>query len=96
MSDGDRPMSEDRAVELLQGIWGEMKTLNGRVNRLGDRLDRGLGELREELSGRLEAGFGMMDRRFDQLLLGEHGQEHQQFRKRLDRLEAHSGLQPLE
>ena len=69
---------------MLQGIWNEMKTLNGRVNTTNDRLDR--------LAARVEAGFARVDERFDQLLLGEHGREHCDFRERIARIEQHIGL----
>ncbi len=49
-------MSDDKHLEALQGIWGEMKTLNGRVNTtneridtLSDRIDSGLAQVRVEL-----------------------------------------------
>ena len=69
----------DQTVAALQGIWNEMKTLNSRVNTTNERL---------------EAGFAQVDRRFDQLLLGEHGREHREFRERLARLEQRAGLPP--
>ncbi len=91
-----------RVVELLQGIWGEMKSLNGRIDRvredLGARIDGLTGrvdvltERLDTLSDRVERGFEQVDRRFDQLLLGEHGREHHEFRERLARLEAQAGL----
>jgi len=43
----------------------------------------------------MEAGFAQIDRRFDQLLLGEHGREHREFRERLARLEQRAGLPPI-
>ncbi|MEK6608724.1 MAG: hypothetical protein AABZ30_13775 [Myxococcota bacterium] len=48
-------------LEVLRGMWGEMKTLNGRVNGTNERLERGFAELRgevEALTVRVERGFG--------------------------------------
>lgn len=77
----------DKTVASLQGIWNEMKTLNNRVNATNERLEAGF--------TRMEAGFAQIDRRFDPLLLGEHGREHREFRERLARLEQRASLPPI-
>ena len=81
----------DQALAMLQGIWNEMKTLNGRVNTTNERLD-GLTARVDHLTARVEWGFARVDARFDQLLIGEHGHEHRDFRERIARLEQHAGL----
>ena len=83
----------DQALAMLQGIWNEMKTLNGRVNTTNDHLDR-LTTRVDHLAARVEWGFARVDERFDQLLLGEHGREHRDFRERIARIEQHVGLPP--
>jgi hypothetical protein len=82
-----------RTLEMLQGIWNEMKTLNSRVNATNERLDR-TNERLDKLTLRVDAGFARVDLRFDHLLLGEHGREHREMRERIARLEQHTGLPP--
>ncbi len=58
-------MSDDKHLEALHGIWGEMKAVNGRIDKTNERLDKtnerlervesGVAGLRVELGGRLEA-----------------------------------------
>ena len=85
---------DDQIAPLLQGIWNEMKTLNGRVNTTNERLGQANTRL-DQLWARVDAGFARVDQRFDHLLLGEHGREHKEFRDRLARLERQAGLPPL-
>ena len=40
----------DEQVELLRGIWNEMKVLNGRVSITNDRLDEVRVELKSEIA----------------------------------------------
>jgi DNA anti-recombination protein RmuC len=124
------------SIELLRGIWNEMKGLNGWVRRTNTRLDglradlagrldqtnarldqtnarldqtnTRLDGVREELGARIaetnarldrmaarvDAGFALVNQRFDQLLVGEHGREHRDFRERIARLETTTGLPP--
>lgn len=85
----------DEIIEILRGMWGEMKALNGRVDKTNARLDGlradtadGFAAVRAEIAG----GFAMVDRRFDSLLLGAHGQDHADLRQRIGRLEKHVGI----
>ena len=52
---GEKSMSEEKVVELLQGIWGEMKTLNGRIDGVKDELVLSRGELRAEIASTRES-----------------------------------------
>ena len=77
-------------LEVLRGMWGEMKTLNSRVNGTNERL--------EALRGDVERGFGelrgdvqTLGRRIDNVLLGAHGDEHAELRGRVTRIEQHVG-----
>jgi len=96
-------MSPDNSeqTELLRAIWNEMKALGvnlgGRLEALrtelgaeiaktNERLDR-TNEQLERLQTETRAGFQLLENRFDNLLLGEHGQEHADLRERVTRLE---------
>jgi len=115
-------LANGQALQMLQGIWNEVKAVNTRIDRVRDdlrdeigarldqtnariddingRLDQTIARLDQantrldQTNVRLDAGFALMDRRFDQLLLGEHGKEHREFRERIGRIEAHVGLPP--
>ena len=69
----------DEQTELLRGIWNEMKTLNSRIDKL--RVE-------------MHDGFKTVEKRVDNLLLGDHGREHAEFRARMTRVEEHLGLKP--
>jgi hypothetical protein len=82
-------------VKLLQGIRDDLAGIRDEVRSTNERLD----SLREETNRRfmaLEAatvaGFQRLEARFDNLLLGEHGQEHASLRERVARIEAHLEL----
>ena len=54
----------DEQVELLRGIWNEMKALNGRVDTTNERLvsvERGLDSVRDEM----HTGFRGLSERID-------------------------------
>jgi len=123
----EKSMSQAKVVELLQGIWGEMKSLNSslnsridgvrdeliisrealsqRIDETNARLESGFARLDQRIdetnvrlgktNARLDRGFTRMDQRFDQFLVGEHGKEHREFRERITRIEAHTGLEPF-
>jgi hypothetical protein len=92
MSNGDR----DEHLEVLRAMWGEMKTLNARINTTNERLDEGFSELRAEfraelretrefLGARIDATNERIDRLTDEV---RDGFAQTRFdRKRLDRLE---------
>jgi hypothetical protein len=50
----------------------------------------------DQMAACIEWGFNRIDERFDQLLLGEHGREHRDFRERIARIEQHVGLPPAD
>ncbi len=80
-------MGEDLNCRLDQ--MGE--DLNTRIDQTNERLDHtnlGLAALRQEA----EEGFNLMDQRFDNLLLGEHGKDREDLRRRMDRVEERLGL----
>ncbi|MEK6607360.1 MAG: hypothetical protein AABZ30_06850 [Myxococcota bacterium] len=90
-------------LKVLRGMWGEMKTLNGRVNGTNERLEALRGDV-EALRGDVEGLRGdvgelrgdvqTLGRRIDNVLLGAHGDEHTELRGRVTRLERHAGLSP--
>ena len=69
-------------LKVLRGMWGEMKTLNGRVNGTNERLEALRGDV-EALRGDVEGLRGdvgelrgdvqTLGRRIDNVLLGAHG-----------------------
>src|SRR5687767_6266725 len=71
----------DQHLVALQGIWSEMKTLNGNVNGLADRLDDTNRRL-DETNRRLETGFVGVNERIDQT-----NERFDRTIERLDRLE---------
>jgi hypothetical protein len=88
MSDGNR----DEQLEVLRAMWGEMKTLNSRVNTTNERLEHGFGRLDD----RIDAMGEMLGARIDatnERLDGLTNEVREGFaharvdRRRLDRLE---------
>lgn len=75
----------DEYLEVMRGMWGEMKALNARLNT-------GLNELREDLGARIDvtnARLEATNQRLDEMLVevrGAVGLSHLD-RRRLDRLE---------
>lgn len=64
---------------------------NARLDKTNARLDQtndGLAGLRQEV----EEGFRLMDQRFDNFLMGEHGKEHDELRRRVSHIEEHLGF----
>jgi hypothetical protein len=57
MSEANR----DEHLEVLRGMWGEMKTLNARVNTTNERLEQGFARL----DGRIDAMGEMLGARID-------------------------------
>lgn len=63
-------VDRDEHLEVLRAMWGEMKTLNSRVNDVSARIDTTnsrLGELREFLGARIDATNDRMDAGFAEL-----------------------------
>jgi hypothetical protein len=84
-------------IEILRGMWREMKGLNGRIDKTNERLDKLCTEIKSEIGAlreKTEAGFAKLDDRFDNFLRGEHGREHAELRERVERIEQHLGLKP--
>ncbi|MBI5479549.1 MAG: hypothetical protein HY906_11865 [Deltaproteobacteria bacterium] len=69
----------DLTVEILREIRDENRKTNGRL---------------DELKAEMHAGFEGLGKRIDNLLLGEHGREHADFRERLVRVEERLGIHP--
>lgn len=85
----------DITVEVLKQIRDEVRIANDRLEETNDRLDRGL----KETNDRLDRGFAAVGQRIDALgdridnvMLGEHREEHLRLRERVTRLEQHLGL----
>jgi hypothetical protein len=57
----------DEQLEVLRAMWGEMKTLNSRVNDLRDDLGSRIDTLREYVCARLDAESERNDARFADL-----------------------------
>ena len=64
----------DEQLEVMRAMWGEMKTLNARINTLGtdlgariDTTNARLEELREYVGARIDAMDERMDARFAEL-----------------------------
>jgi hypothetical protein len=64
--DGEALVRQHRALGVFQGIWNEMKTLNGRVNATNERLDLLTARV-DDLAVRMESGFARVDGRVDDL-----------------------------
>jgi hypothetical protein len=77
MSDGN----SDEHLEVLRAMWGEMKTLNSRVNRVGEEIS----ETREFLGARIDATNERLDVLTHEVRSGFG--EARIDRKRIDRLE---------
>ena len=79
---------------------------NARLDRMGEELNARLDQMGEELNTRLDRtntrldglrqdvgeGFRMVDQRIDNILLGEHGKEHDELRRRVSHIEEHLGF----
>jgi chromosome segregation ATPase len=82
----------DAHLEVLRAMWGEMKTLNARVNTTNERLETGFAKLDgrmdaigEMLGARIEASNERLDRLTEEV---REGFAHTRLdRRRLDRLE---------
>ena len=72
----DRPVAE-LTLEVLREIRSEARETNSRLT---------------SLEGEMRRGFDGVNRRIDNLLLGEHREEHESLRGRVDRIERHLGL----
>ena len=89
-------------VQILREIRDEAKKTNARLDdtnaRLDDtnaRLDLLQTEVREGFAGlrtEMHDGFEHLGGRIDNVLLGEHRQEHEELRGRVERIEQHLGL----
>ena len=69
---------------------------NQRLDGTNERLDAGFERLDrriDELTYATVHGFGEVNRRIDHLLLGPHRDEHQDLRRRVERLEANAGFE---
>ena len=82
---------DGEAIEILRGIWGEMKALNGRISGTNERLDA----LRTETNERLDALRNEMNERLDDhhglltevvRVLGDHDRTLKQHGDALERL----------
>jgi len=69
-------------------LQGEVTELRGEVTELRTEMHQGFIALRSEM----HEGFDFLGRRIDNLLLGEHRQEHEELRGRVERIEQHLGL----
>lgn len=94
----DRVMSEgnrDEHLEVLRAMWGEMKTLNARVNTTNERLEHGferldgrIGAMGEVLGARIDATNERLDATNERLdRLTEGVTQARAERRRIDRLE---------
>ncbi len=57
--------ASDPHLEVLQNIWGEMKTLNARINTTNERLDK-TNERLDKTNQSLDDGFAAVTSRIDQ------------------------------
>jgi DNA anti-recombination protein RmuC len=81
----------DRVRTELKGEISSLRTeLKAEISSLRTELKAEVAVLREET----RKGFATLDHRLDNLLLGDHGNEHREFRKRFERIEEHLGLPP--
>lgn len=81
MSDGNR----DEYLEVMRAMWGEMKTLNARINTSSEELRAELRETREFLGARIDATNERLDVLTEEVRDGFA--ESRVDRKRIDRLE---------
>ena len=90
----DRPVA-DLTLEVLREIRAEARKTNARLDQTNARLDNLQEEVREgfaALRTEMHVGFEQLGGRIDNLLLGEHREEHESLRGRVDRIERHLGL----
>ena len=78
----------DLTIRVLREIRDEVKQLRSETTIRLDGLQTEVHGLREEM----HEGFDFLGRRIDNLLLGEHRQEHEELRGRVERIEQHLGL----
>jgi len=85
---GSNEKVADLAIEILREIRDEGRKTNQRLD-----------SLRREMSTRIDGlekatreGFTLLGERIDNLLLGEHREEHRQLRDRVTRLEERVGI----
>lgn len=68
---------------------------NARLDRMGEELNARLDQTNDRLDAliqNVEEGFNLLDRRIDNLLLGEHPKEHNELRQRVTCIETHLGF----
>ncbi len=65
--------------------------LNARLDQTNSRLDQTNSRL-DGLRQDVEEGFRLLDTRIDNILMGEHGKEHDDLRRRVGRIEEHLGF----
>ena len=92
-------------LKILGQIRDEARTTNTRLDATNQRLDTLQDEARatntrldatnvhlHELTRATVGGFAEVNRRIDNMLLGEHRDEHQELRRRVERLEHQVGI----
>lgn len=93
----------DEQVELLRGIWGEMKALNGRVDTLNERvgsIDARVDALNGQVGARLGTALAELSLDVRELTgvvhawRDEHRIDREDLRERVARLERRVGLEP--
>jgi uncharacterized coiled-coil DUF342 family protein len=92
MSDKD---TADLTIHVLREIREEARKTNARLDETNARLGNLQEEVREgfaALRTEMHVGFEQLGGRIDNLLLGEHRQEHEELRGRVERIEKHLGL----
>lgn len=75
----------DEHLEVMRAMWGEMKTLNARINSSSEELRAELRETREFLGARIDATNERLDRLTEEVRDGFS--EARIDRRRIDRLE---------
>lgn len=75
----------DEHLEVMRAMWGEMKTLNARINTMGETLGGRIDAMGQMLAARIDATNERLDRLSDEVREG-FAQTHLD-RRRLDRLE---------
>ena len=82
-------------LKILGQIRDEARTTNERLDNTNTHLDATNVHL-HELTRATVGGFAEVNRRIDNMLLGEHRDEHQELRRRVERLEHEAGIvEPL-
>lgn len=74
----------DLTIEVLREIRDGVRETNERITETNERLERGFAAV----GARIDA----LGDRIDNVLLGEHREEHLRLRERVSRLEEHLGL----